>query len=72
MDPEDPSVLYNVCGAYAVLGRIDEALDCLERGAVVRLPASEWLEQDSDLAPLRRHPRFEDIVARAPARKGQV
>ncbi len=72
MEPDDPSVFYNVCCVYANLGKIDEALDCLEQGAKVGLPAREWLEHDSDLDPLRGHPRYQTIIASVPSRKGHV
>jgi TolB-like protein/Tfp pilus assembly protein PilF len=62
MEPEDPSVLYNICCVYASMGKIDAALDCLERGAQVGLPAKEWLEHDPDLDPLREHPRYRSIM----------
>jgi len=70
MEPEDPGVLYNVCCVYAVIGKIEEALDCLEHGAKVGLPAPEWLEHDSDLDPLREHPRFKSIMTRFSTRRG--
>lgn len=62
IDPEDPAILYNVACSYAVTGRLEEAIDCLER--TVRAGASyrEWMENDSDLDPLRGHPRFQALI----------
>src|SRR2546426_7665824 len=34
LDPDDAAVLYNVACAYAQLGLVDKALDCLERGTL--------------------------------------
>ena len=62
LDPDDPAILYNVSCTYAWLGKIDEAIDCLER--TVRIGASyrTWMENDSDLDPLRGHPRFLSLL----------
>ncbi len=62
IDPDDPAILYNVACSYALTGLIDEAVDCLER--TVRAGASyrEWMENDSDLDPLRGHPRFQALI----------
>jgi len=71
MEPEDPAVAYNVACVFADLGKIEEALDSLERGAKLGLPGGEWLERDPDLDPLRGHPRFQAIIA-APTRGQHV
>jgi TolB-like protein len=64
MDPDDPSTLYNVACAFSVLGLTDEALACLERGAVRGMRQRAWLEHDSDMDPLRGDPRFKAILER--------
>jgi serine/threonine protein kinase/tetratricopeptide (TPR) repeat protein len=63
IDPDDPAILYNVACAYAGLGSLERAVECLER--TVRAGASylEWMENDSDLDPLRPLPRFAALVA---------
>jgi adenylate cyclase len=55
-------VLYNVACGYSMLGELDEAIDCLER-AVESFVNWDWLEHDSDLNPLRSHPRFQKLLA---------
>ena len=58
MDPEDPAVLYNVGCVYSLMGKIDEALDCLEKAVSFGMGQKEWFENDSDLNAVRNHPRF--------------
>jgi TolB-like protein/Flp pilus assembly protein TadD len=62
LDPGDAMVLYNVACGYSMLGELDEAIDCLER-AVESFVNWDWLEHDSDLNPLRSHPRFQRLLA---------
>ena len=64
IEPDDHMTLYNVACVYAVLGMPDEAIDLLERampGASAHRQA--WMRQDSDMAPLRDHPRFVALCA---------
>ncbi|MEP7175945.1 MAG: protein kinase [Gemmatimonadales bacterium] len=63
LDPGDAILLYNVACTYTQLGDVDTAIDCLER-AVESFINWDWLEHDSDLDPLRQHPRFQDLLAR--------
>jgi len=71
MEPDDGSVLYNVGCAFAIMGKIEEALDCLEQCARVGFH-HEWAEHDPDLDPLRGHPRFQAVMALFPSRKGHA
>lgn len=70
IDPDDPAILYNVACAHAGLGNLERAVECLER--TVRAGASylEWMENDSDLDPLRALPRFTELVAALRAQAG--
>ena len=63
IDPDDPQVLYNVACVYSLTGEPDQAFDILERA----LPdfAEEfykWFKNDSDLDPIRSHPRYEKLL----------
>ncbi len=62
IDPEDAGVRYSVACLYALEGRTDEDLDCLD--ACVRLGFGnvEWIDRDPDTALLRGLPRFEALV----------
>jgi serine/threonine protein kinase/tetratricopeptide (TPR) repeat protein len=62
IDPAEPMVLYNVACIYSMAGRVSEALDCLEKAAVTGLSQREWYEHDSNLAPLRDHPRYRALL----------
>jgi tetratricopeptide (TPR) repeat protein len=59
-DPDSEDTHYNGACFYARAGEIEKALDCLERG--VHDP--DWMENDSDLDPLRGEPRFQALMAR--------
>ncbi len=61
IDPEDSGVLYNVACVYAVLGRADDAITCLEKAVQNGFGHREWLENDADLDSLRSDPRFEAL-----------
>ena len=63
-EPEEPMVLYNVACAYSQLGEIDKAIDCLDESITFGIGQKEWFEHDSDLDPLRDHPRFQELLAR--------
>ena len=63
IDPDDPVAQYNAACSYSRLGEIEAALDLLERC----LPSLghekvKWAKHDSDLDPLRSHPRFQRIL----------
>ena len=64
VDAEDSSVLYNVASIYALGGRTQEALDCLDKAVRNGFGHREWLENDSDLDSLRQDPRFEALLKR--------
>jgi adenylate cyclase len=73
VDPDDPSIDYNIACALALLGETEAAIDTLEAclPRVDPLTFSVWIEQDNDLDALRDIPRFQrlvrDIDARATA-----
>ena len=62
MQPDEPMVLYNVGCVYSLLGHIEEAIDCLEKAARNGLRQEGWFEHDSNLDPLRAHPRFRSLL----------
>ena len=62
LDPEDAGVRYNVGCLYAVEGRVDEALECLEGALGLGFGNREWLARDPDLANLREDPRFKALL----------
>lgn len=62
IDANEPSILYNVGCCFSLLGKIDESLTCLENAVRHGFNQREWLENDSDLNPLRTHPRFRALL----------
>jgi len=64
MDPEEPSILYNVACVYALQGQSEDALDCLEKAVKSGFGHRAWIENDSDLSSLRALPRFQALLNR--------
>ena len=64
IDPHDIWTQYNAACIYTNLGDIERALDVLE--SVLPHAGYElkhgWIKHDSDLDPLRSHPRFQKIL----------
>lgn len=64
IDPHDPIVLYNLACNNAVMGKVEPALEFLEQAALNGAVSPEWMLNDSDLANLHGHPRYEALIAR--------
>ncbi len=62
IDPEDCGVCYNVACVFSNEGRIDEAIDCLEKAMWHGHWYRRWAEKDPDLNNLRSHPRFQALM----------
>ena len=63
-DKDEPAIIYNVACMFAQLEEVDEAITLLERSISQGYGHRAWLEHDSDLAPLRGHPRFQALLDR--------
>lgn len=71
LDPESYTVCYNVACAYALIGKLDAAQECLNR-AFLRTPrARRWLfgiaQNDTQLNVLRGRADFQDLMRRLEA-----
>jgi adenylate cyclase len=62
MDPRDPMVLYNVACIQSLAGFSDDALDSLETALQCGLSMEGWIDHDSNLDPVRTHPRFKRLI----------
>jgi serine/threonine protein kinase/tetratricopeptide (TPR) repeat protein len=62
IDPGDTGVLYNVACTYSGAGRVDEAIDYLEKAVAAGFSQKEWILNDGDLDPLREHPRYKTLI----------
>jgi serine/threonine protein kinase/Tfp pilus assembly protein PilF len=59
--PDDSYVLYNVACIYSIAGKLDEALDFIDRTIQSGLTKPTWLDRDSNLDSLRALPRFQAL-----------
>ena len=62
IDPHDTGILYNVACTYSLAGRIEEAIDYLEKAVAEGFAQKEWIVNDGDLAPLREHSRYLTLI----------
>jgi non-specific serine/threonine protein kinase len=62
IDPDEPSIVYNVACAYALVGRTEDALACLQRIMEHGDFLKNWAAKDSDLDSLRSDPRFQALL----------
>jgi adenylate cyclase len=53
-----------VACTYSLLGETDKAIELLDRAIQLGYGHQAWLEHDSDLAPLRDAPRFQQLLDR--------
>jgi adenylate cyclase len=61
---DEPMVLYNVACLYTTQGNTQRALDLLEEAVELGFGDRAWMENDSDLEPLRHEERFKALLAR--------
>jgi serine/threonine protein kinase/tetratricopeptide (TPR) repeat protein len=62
LDPNHPVMLYNLACFHSVAGRVDTAIDHVERAIELGFLHKEWYLSDSDLANIREHPRFKKLI----------
>ena len=66
MDPDDPSVLYNIACAFAMENQTAEAIDALTKALDNGFGHWKWIEHDADLDSLRGKPEFLELLKRKP------
>ena len=62
--PDDYRTLYTAACTASLGGEYERALDFLDRAVATGRGHREWILNDNDLAPLRDHARFRQILAR--------
>ena len=63
IDPDDNLARYNAACTYSLLGEIDRAIDLLEVWLQhVGVDFKMWFKNDSDLDPIRNHPRYQKLL----------
>ena len=62
--PDDPTVRYNLACSQALVGDHDDALSTLELAVELGYEDGAFMATDDDLAPLRGHPRFVELLER--------
>jgi TolB-like protein/cytochrome c-type biogenesis protein CcmH/NrfG len=65
IDPEDCGILYNIACVYSLLGKTEDAINCLEKAMAHAFWYKRWAQHDSDLDAVRSHPRFQALMDRA-------
>jgi TolB-like protein/Flp pilus assembly protein TadD len=66
MDPDDPSVLYNIACAFAMENQKAEAIDALQKALDNGFGHWSWIDHDADLDSLREDPAFIALMAKKP------
>jgi len=62
MDPDEPATFYNVSCTFATAGYIEKGLEYLDKAVETGFARKDWMKYDSDLDPLRNHPKFKLIT----------
>jgi serine/threonine protein kinase/Flp pilus assembly protein TadD len=67
MEPDDPSVLYNIACNYSLLNMPAEGVRALTKAVENGFGHWKWIDHDSTLNALRSDPGFADLLKRKPA-----
>jgi len=54
--------MHNVACVYSNIGKLEEALDCLEKSVRKVMAEIDWMMNDSDLDNLGDHSRFKALL----------
>lgn len=75
IDPDDLLALYNIACVYSQVGEFDRAFELLAK-VLPYLDASParraWLQNDSDLDPIRNNPRFQLLLETLGVRRAPI
>jgi len=62
LNPDDVRALYLCGGAPVEYGSPDEGFEMVDRAVRAGYNHRAWMETDSDIDPVRRHPRFQALL----------
>jgi non-specific serine/threonine protein kinase len=71
LGPGEAMLLYNAGCIRSLAGDVEGAIDCLVHAVDAGLTQRGWFANDTDLDPLRNHPRFQTLMQRLEA-EGRV
>ncbi len=61
LEPQNPTVFYNLACSYSLIGEFDRAIFALNRAIELGYHDFKWLAKDPDLKKLRAQPAFTEI-----------
>ena len=61
LEPQNPTVFYNLACSLSLAGKLDEAAQAIESAIDLGYRDFKWLARDPDLKALRKHPHFERL-----------
>jgi tetratricopeptide (TPR) repeat protein len=67
MEPDDPSVLYNIACVFARESLATDAIAALTKAVDNGFGHWQWIEHDNDLDSIRSEPAFIELLARKPS-----
>lgn len=68
--PHDPTAHYNLACRYALLKQADQAFGSLRKAVELGYRDFRFMEEDNDLASIRKDPRFRQLVREYRPKKG--
>ena len=72
IQPDDPSVLYNLACCYSIARQIDQSLGALSQAISKGFDDFKWLMKDPDLGNLRKDPAFKKVWGKLTTVKTKV
>jgi len=61
LEPQNPTVFYNLACSFSLAGKLDEAAHAVESALDLGYRDFKWLSRDPDLKALRKHPHYERL-----------
>jgi serine/threonine protein kinase/Tfp pilus assembly protein PilF len=68
LSPDDAATLYNAGCLFCIMEEYDKCFQCLEAAVDNGFAHPQWLENDPDLEPVRKDPRYRKLLDRLVSR----